>query len=69
MKEGEVLICVRRFSDGSLLIEHRTGRGFLLCKYIGYYQRGGTYKLYPARGERHYSTALAGEKVAAQLIR
>ena len=46
---------IKTFVDGSVLIEHRDETGFLLARYIGYYNyKHHTYKLYPARGERHY---------------
>lgn len=46
---------LKHFSDGSVLLEHRDETGFLLARYIGYYDaRHRTYRLYPARGESHY---------------
>ena len=47
---------IKTFVDGSVLIEHRDESGFLLARYVGYYNhRHRTYKLYPAPGEKHYS--------------
>lgn len=48
---------LKRYNDGSILVEHRDETGFLLARYIGYYnERHRTYRLYPARGERHYKS-------------
>lgn len=46
---------IKTFCDGSVLVEHRDEKGFLLARYIGYFNyRNDTVKLYPARGERHF---------------
>ena len=68
MHERDVLICTKQYRDGSVQVEHRDGKGFLLATYIGYYRNGGVYQLYPMRGERHRDMCLAGKKISPRLI-
>ena len=58
----------KTFVDGSVLIEHRDETGFLLARYVGYCNhRHRTYKLYPARGEKHYKCKV--HTISEQLLR
>ena len=59
---------IKQYNDGSVLVEHRDHTGFLLARYIGYYDyRNHTYRLYPARGERHYRCKV--HTIAERLLR
>lgn len=55
MAGRETYRVLKSYSNGSVLLEHRDEKGFLLARYIGYYiGKEKAYRLYPARGEKHY---------------
>ena len=69
MNKGESLVYVCKYSDGSVRLRHNDEKGWKLAEYIAYPTRGNTFRLYPARGERHYRVSLAGALISEQIIR